>query len=118
LLGREGIRTYQVYLTNEKKLSPGSIHTAIAALRFLYSVTLERDWAPEEVLPLPKKPQKLPIILKAKRVGIEAASCLHPGDALTVTKLDRLARSVGDLMRIVDLLRCFDGTPTCQDSEA
>ena len=48
LLGREDIRTYQVYLTNEKKLSPGSIHTAIAALRFLYSVTLERDWAPEE----------------------------------------------------------------------
>jgi hypothetical protein len=51
LLGRADIRTYQVYLTNEKKLSPGSIYTAIAALRFLYSVTLERDWAPEEVLP-------------------------------------------------------------------
>src|SRR5215469_7018857 len=29
---------------------------------------------------------------------------LHAGDLLTVTKLDRLARSVGDLMRIVDLL--------------
>jgi site-specific recombinase XerD len=43
LLGREDIRTYQVYLANEKKLSSGSIHTAIAALRFLYSVTLERD---------------------------------------------------------------------------
>lgn len=68
LLGREDIRTYQVYLTNEKKLSPGSIHPAIAALRFLYSVTLERDWAPEEVLPLPKKPQKLPIILSAEEV--------------------------------------------------
>ena len=68
LLGREDIRTYQVYLTNEKKLSPGSIHTAIAALRFLYSVTLERDWAPEEVLPLPKKPQKLPIILSPEEV--------------------------------------------------
>ena len=29
---------------------------------------------------------------------------LHAGDVLTVTKLDRLARSVGDLMHIVDLL--------------
>jgi DNA invertase Pin-like site-specific DNA recombinase len=29
---------------------------------------------------------------------------LHAGDVLTVTKLDRLARPVGDLMRIVDLL--------------
>ncbi|TIO67768.1 tyrosine-type recombinase/integrase, partial [Mesorhizobium sp.] len=36
--------------------------------RFLYSVTLERDWAPEEVLPLPKKPQKLPIILSPDEV--------------------------------------------------
>lgn len=54
LLGREDIRTYQVYLANEKKLSPGSIHTAIAALRFLYNVTLDRDWAPEEVQPLPR----------------------------------------------------------------
>src|SRR6516165_519881 len=29
---------------------------------------------------------------------------IHTGDVLTVTKLDRLTRSVGDLMRIVDLL--------------
>ena len=29
---------------------------------------------------------------------------LHAGDVLTVTRLDRLVRSVGDLMRIVDLL--------------
>ncbi|MGO8658679.1 site-specific integrase, partial [Rhizobium ruizarguesonis] len=56
LLGREDIRIYQVYLANEKQLAPGSIHTAISALRFLYKVTLERDWVPEEVLPLPEKP--------------------------------------------------------------
>src|SRR6516162_11266444 len=33
-LGPEHIRTYQIYLTNEKKLAPASIHIAIAALRF------------------------------------------------------------------------------------
>lgn len=60
LLGREDIRTYQVYLANEKKLMPGSIHIAISALRFFFNVTLERDWGPGEALPLPKKPQKLP----------------------------------------------------------
>jgi site-specific recombinase XerD len=32
----EHIRTYQIYLTNEKKLAAGSIHIAVAALRFLY----------------------------------------------------------------------------------
>lgn len=61
VMGREEIRirTYQVYLTNEKKLSPNSIHTAVAALRFLYKVTLKRDWVFEEIAPLPKKQQKL-----------------------------------------------------------
>ena len=29
----EHIRTYQIYLTNEKRLAPNSIHTAVAALR-------------------------------------------------------------------------------------
>lgn len=40
-LGPEHIRAYQLYLTNEKKLAPGSIHIAVAALRFLYKVTLK-----------------------------------------------------------------------------
>src|SRR5580700_692682 len=37
----EHIRTYQIYLTNEKRLAPNSIHTAVAALRFLYRITLK-----------------------------------------------------------------------------
>src|ERR1700674_5430371 len=37
----EHIRTYQIYLTNEKRLAPTSIHTAVAPLRFLYRVTLK-----------------------------------------------------------------------------
>jgi site-specific recombinase XerD len=37
-LGPEDIRAYQVYLTNEKKLAPGSVLIAVAALRFLYKV--------------------------------------------------------------------------------
>jgi len=68
VLGREEIRTYQVYLTNEKKLSPGSIHTIVAALRFLYKVTLKKDWTLEDVLPLPKKQQKLHIVLSPEEV--------------------------------------------------
>ena len=68
VLGREEIRTYQVHLTNEKKLSASSIHTSIAALRFLYKVTLNTGWTFEDVLPLPKKPQKLPVVLSPEEV--------------------------------------------------
>ena len=42
LLGPEDIRSYQVYLTNEKKLATGSILIAVSALRFLYNVSLKR----------------------------------------------------------------------------
>jgi integrase/recombinase XerD len=67
-LGPEQIRTYQVYLTNEKKLAPGSILIAVAALRFLYKVSLKRGWPFDEVIPAPKKPQKLPVVLSPEEV--------------------------------------------------
>ena len=68
LLGPEDIRTYQVYLTNEKKLSTGSIVIAVSALRFLYKTSLKKDWAFEDVIPTAKKPQKLPVILSPEEV--------------------------------------------------
>ena len=68
LLGPEEIRSYQVYLTNERKLAPSSVNIAIAALRFLYKITLHKDWSLEEVIPTPKTPQKLPIVLSPEEV--------------------------------------------------
>jgi integrase/recombinase XerD len=68
LLGPEQIRAYQLYLTNEKKLATGSIVIAVSALRFLYNVTLKKGWSFEEVIPAPKKPQKLPIVLSPEEV--------------------------------------------------
>jgi len=67
-LGAEDIRAYQVYLTTEKQLKPESIKIATAALRFLYAVTLHKDWRLEAVLPLPRKPQTLPIVLSPEEV--------------------------------------------------
>jgi integrase/recombinase XerD len=68
LLGPEDIRAYQIYLTNERKLAPGSVLIAVAALRFLYKVSLKRDWPFEDVIPAPKKPQKLPVVLSPEEV--------------------------------------------------
>jgi integrase/recombinase XerD len=67
-LGPEEIRAYQVYLTNEKKLAPSSILIAVAALRFLYKISLKREWPFNEVIPAPKKPQKLPVVLSPEEV--------------------------------------------------
>jgi site-specific recombinase XerD len=67
-LGPEDIRAYQVYLTNEKKLAPSSVLIAVSALRFLYKVSLKKDWTFEDIIPAPKKPQKLPVVLSPEEV--------------------------------------------------
>ena len=60
LLGPDHIRAYQLHLTNEKKLSTGSITVAISALRFLYRVTLKKDWPFDDFIPAPKAPKNCP----------------------------------------------------------
>jgi site-specific recombinase XerD len=67
-LGPEQIRTYQVYLTKEKKLATGSIVIAISALRFLYKVTLKKNWTFADIIPAPKMPQTLPVVLSPEEV--------------------------------------------------
>src|SRR6516162_4777693 len=62
------MRHIQVYLTNEKKLTTNSIIVAISALRFLYKITLKKNWSLDEVIPTPQKPQKLPVVLSSEEV--------------------------------------------------
>ena len=61
-LGPEQIRDYQLFLATEKRLAPSSIGVAVSALRFLYGVTLGRDWEIREILPAPKQPSTLPVV--------------------------------------------------------
>jgi integrase/recombinase XerD len=66
-MGWEEVRSYLLYLREEKKLSPSTQKVHVAALKFLYTVTLNR---PEVVRPffMPKIPAKLPEILSGKEV--------------------------------------------------
>ena len=67
LLGPEQICAYQVNLATWKRLAPGSIAVAVAALRFLYGVTFQKGWNIPEVLPTPKQPAKLPVVPSPRR---------------------------------------------------
>jgi integrase/recombinase XerD len=75
VLDLEDIRDYQLYLTNQKKLDASSIKVAVSAIRFLYRVTLGRPWDFDEVMPSPKKPRTLPIILSPEEV-VHFLSCV------------------------------------------
>jgi integrase/recombinase XerD len=84
-LGREEIRAYQVYLATEKELSPSSISIAVAALRFLYNETLHKHWDVQEVIPAPKIPTKLPVVLSPEEVlqFLESIPHIKPRTILT-----------------------------------
>ena len=69
ILGPADIRAYQLHLSQEKRLSASSILVAVAAIRFLYKVTLGRGWSVDEIIPTCRKPQKLPVVLSQDEVA-------------------------------------------------
>ncbi|CAB3810433.1 IS91 family transposase ISMno24 [Paraburkholderia ultramafica] len=68
-LGPEEIRAWQLHLVEVRKLARSSLVTATAALRFLYTVTLKRGWAVDDIV-MSKKPRTLPVILSREEVTI------------------------------------------------
>lgn len=66
VLGREDVRSYQVHLI-ERETSWCVVNQTMSALRFLYNVTLERDW-PVERLPYCKRPKRLPLVISPEEV--------------------------------------------------
>ena len=65
-------------MTNERRLAPSSLVVAVSALRFLYRVTLRKRWVFDDVIPVPKKPRSLPVVLSPEEVvqfldGVKAA---------------------------------------------
>ncbi len=110
-LGREEIRAYQLYLTNERHLAPSSLVVVVSALRFLYRITLKRNWTFDKVIPQPKRPQALPVVLSPDEVarfldGVQAAkhrailtTCYAAG--LRISESVRLTVSAIDSKRMV-----------------
>lgn len=67
-LGPEDIRTYQVHLVDERKVSWTILNQTVCALRFLYRVTLGKDWTIQHI-PYAKREKKLPVVLSRKEVA-------------------------------------------------
>jgi site-specific recombinase XerD len=65
-LGLEDIRAYQLHLV-QKGLSTSSINIAVCALRFLYRITLRRNWVVDRVI-LARRERILPVVLSADEV--------------------------------------------------
>ncbi len=115
-LSLEEIREYQLYLTNERRLSPDAINQFVSAAKFLYNVTLETPW-PEGALPRARVPYKLPVVLSAPEVAeffqrvctirYRAALMTAYGAGLRVSEV--VALRVGDIDSQRMLLRVRQG---------
>lgn len=63
----EDVRRYQVYVTDQKEVSTSTFNQIAAALRFLYRVSIERDWAGVRIT-YRKKRRRLPEVLSQREV--------------------------------------------------
>jgi site-specific recombinase XerD len=63
------IRIWRLHLAEDKHLAASSISVAVAAIRFLYTVTLRRAWTVENDIPTCRRPHKLPNVLSPEEVG-------------------------------------------------
>ena len=103
-LGLNELRTYQVYLLRERKLTPGSVVNQVAALRFFFVKTLKRHQF-RDFLPYPQDRRRLPTVLSREEVSrlINAAGNLFRRTLLmtlygTGMRRSELARlKVGDI---------------------
>jgi site-specific recombinase XerD len=66
-MGEDQLRTFLLYLMEEEHASPSTVANYVAALRFLYGVTLGRPEVAVRI-PYPKVPHTLPDILSSEEV--------------------------------------------------
>jgi site-specific recombinase XerD len=66
-LDLEAVRQYQLYLSQQRKLSPQSINTFVSAVQFLFLVTLDMPWMKED-FPRVRVPEKLPVVPSPEEV--------------------------------------------------
>jgi len=67
LLGLEQVRSYLLYLREQKQCSQSHYKQAVAGLRFFYKYTLNQEWLKEKI-PYPRKRLKLPVVLSSEEV--------------------------------------------------
>ena len=67
-LDLEAIRQYMLVLVNEAQLSPESVNCFLAAIKFLYVVTLEMPWREEDFPERQPVPPKVPTVLSPDEV--------------------------------------------------
>lgn len=105
-LGPDDVRAFQVHLVKDRRVSWSLFNQTVCALRFLYGVTLQRDW-PVTHIPFAKTPKRLPTVLSRGEVLalLRAAANLKHEALLTSAYACGLRVSEVARLRVRDLDR-------------
>lgn len=103
-LGPRHIREYQAELFQKRKLSPGTVTTRLAALRFFYTKTLKKAWNIAET-PYPKKRHRIPAVLSREEVAelIDAARTSYQRILLMVLYATGVRRTELARLKVSDI---------------
>src|SRR3989449_3756900 len=103
-LGPNELRSYQAYLLQERKVTPGTAVNCVAALRFFFIKTLKRHQF-REFLPYPKDRRRLPTVLSPEEVSrlINAAGTLFRRTLLITLYGTRMRRAEIAHLKVSDI---------------
>ncbi len=86
LVTEDELRAYFLYLINEKHVAPGTLSTALSAIKFLYVHTLQRPWPVLDIV-CPRKRRPLPAVLSVEEVRRLLGSLRKPHHRVCLTTI-------------------------------
>jgi site-specific recombinase XerD len=98
-LGPEQVRTYQLFLVQDKQLAWSTVVQTVCALRFFYTVTLRRPMMLEYIAS-PQRPLTLPIILSPAEVATLLTTPRNLKHRAILTTLYAAGRRVSELCQL------------------
>lgn len=91
----DDVRSYVLYLREERKLAPSSIKIAVCALRFFFIYTLGRNWTVFDLLRV-NTPRLLPVVLSTSEVRTVLGAVRHPVRRVALTTIYALGLRLGE----------------------
>ena len=112
-LGPEEIRDFQLWMIQVNESSWSQFNQAVCALRFLYSVTIPRDWA-VPMIPFGKRPKKLPTVLGQDEVHDLIQCVTHPKHRAVLVTLYAAGLRLNEATHLK--IHSKNGTGSCSSS--
>jgi integrase/recombinase XerD len=87
-------------MVEERRLAASSISVAVAALRFVYTVTLKRPWIVEDDIPAGRQPKKLPAVPSSEEVAQFLDAVKSPKHRMILTVCYAAGLRISEVVRL------------------